>query len=147
MKNVLENLKLTSLDIQKDIINVIAVETLNTIIRDIGDRCFSILVDESRDVSTKEQMAIVLRYVNEKGNVVESFLGVEHVTSTTASSLKGEIDVMLSRHGLSIFKCHRQGYDRASNMNREFKGLKTLILKENESAYYIHCFAHQFHWH
>ena len=39
--------------------------------------------------------------------------------------------------------CHGQGYDGASNMNREFKGLKTLILRENESAYYIHCFAHQ----
>ena len=66
LKNAPENLKLTSPDIQKDIINVIVVEILNEIIRDIGDRCFSILVDESRDVSTKEQMAIVLRYVNEK---------------------------------------------------------------------------------
>ena len=62
-------------------------------------------------------MAIALRYVNEKGNVVESFLKVEHVTSTTASSLKGKIDAMLSKHGLRIFKCRRQGYDGASNMN------------------------------
>ena len=52
-------------------------------------------------------MAIVLRYVNEKGNVVESFLGVEHVTSTTAISLKDKVDAMLSKHGLSISKCHR----------------------------------------
>ncbi|KAL7001672.1 hypothetical protein U1Q18_052392 [Sarracenia purpurea var. burkii] len=28
-------------------------------------------------------------------------------------------------------------------MQEEFNGLKTLILKENESAYYVHCFAHQ----
>ena len=88
-------------------------------------------------------MTIVLRYVNEKGNMVESFLGVDHVTSTTANSLKGKIDAMLSRHGLSISKCLKQSYDRASNMNEEFKGLKILILRENESAYYIHCFAHQ----
>ena len=88
-------------------------------------------------------MVIILRYVNEKGNVVKSFLRVEHVTSTTAISLKDEVDAMLSKHGLSIFKCHRQGYDRASNMNEKFKGLKTLILQENKSTYYIHCFAHQ----
>ena len=74
---------------------------------------------------------------------MESFLGVEHVTSTTNISLKGKIDAMLSKQGLSIFKCRGQGYQRASNMNREFKGLKTLILRENKSAYYIHCFAHQ----
>ncbi|XP_028117728.1 zinc finger MYM-type protein 1-like [Camellia sinensis] len=36
-----------------------------------------------------------------------------------------------------------QGYDEASNMQGEFNGLKTLILKENPCAYYVHCFAHQ----
>src|SRR5262249_23621170 len=29
------------------------------------------------------------------------------------------------------------------NMQGEFNGLKSLILRENESAYYVHCFAHQ----
>lgn len=28
-------------------------------------------------------------------------------------------------------------------MRGEFSGLKALILKENDSAYYVHCFAHQ----
>ncbi|XP_028069877.1 zinc finger MYM-type protein 1-like [Camellia sinensis] len=37
----------------------------------------------------------------------------------------------------------RQGYDGASNMQGEFNGLKTLILKENPCAYYVHCFTHQ----
>ena len=36
-----------------------------------------------------------------------------------------------------------QGYDGASNMKGEFNGLKALILKENKTAYYAHCFAHQ----
>ncbi|XP_024965783.1 uncharacterized protein LOC112505982 [Cynara cardunculus var. scolymus] len=34
-------------------------------------------------------------------------------------------------------------YDGASNMRGEFNGLKALILNENSSTYYIHCFAHQ----
>ena len=37
-----------------------------------------------------------------------------------------------------------QGYDGAGNMRGEFNGLKTLILKENEFAYYVHCFSHEF---
>ena len=37
-----------------------------------------------------------------------------------------------------------QGYNRASNMQSNISGLKTLILKENKSAFYVHCFAHQF---
>ena len=36
-----------------------------------------------------------------------------------------------------------QGYDRASNMQGDINGLKTLILKENKSVFYVHCFAHQ----
>ena len=36
-----------------------------------------------------------------------------------------------------------QGYDWASYMRGELNGLKTLILKDNPSAYYVHCFAHQ----
>ncbi|EXB90910.1 hypothetical protein L484_012004 [Morus notabilis] len=64
LKNAPENMKLTSPDIQKDIVNAVAVETVNIIIKDIGDALFSILVDESCDISIKEQMTIVLRYVD-----------------------------------------------------------------------------------
>lgn len=37
-----------------------------------------------------------------------------------------------------------QGYDGVSNMRGEFGGLKILILKENESVYYVYCFVYQF---
>ena len=40
-------------------------------------------------------------------------------------------------------KLRGQGYDGASNMKGEFNGLRSLILRENSSAYYVHCFAHQ----
>ena len=103
LKNAPENLKLTAPSIQKDIVNVIAIETVDIIMKDIsGAFFFSILVDESRDISMKEQMAIVLRYVNKTGCVVERFIGLKHVTSATVLSLKDAIDSFFSRHGLSI---------------------------------------------
>ncbi|KAL5556649.1 hypothetical protein UlMin_038885 [Ulmus minor] len=143
LNNAPENMKLTSPDIQKDIVNDVAVETVNIIIQDIGDSLFSILVDESCDISTKEHMTVVLRYVNNKGQVIERFIGIEHVPSTTALSLKSAIDKLFSRYSLSISRLHGQGYDGASNMQCEFNNLKALILKENSYAFYIHCFAHQ----
>ncbi|XP_070665643.1 uncharacterized protein [Malus domestica] len=143
-KNAPENLKLTSPDIQKDLVYAAACETTNAIMFDIGDDAFfSVLVDESRDISVKEQMVVVLRYVNTNGQVVERFVGIKHVPNTTAISLKEAIDQFFSINGLSISRLRGQGYDGASNMQCEFNGLKTLILKENESAFYIHCFAHQ----
>lgn len=142
-KSAPKNLKLTSPRIQKDIVNATAVETTNAIIRDMGDAFFSILVDESRDVSIKEQMAVIFRYVDKNGCVIERFIGIEHVANTTAVSLKNAIDALFSKHGLSMSSLRGQGYDGASNMSGEFNGLKTLILRENSSAFYVHCFAHQ----
>ena len=88
-------------------------------------------------------MAVVLRYVDEKGHVIKLFISIEHVTCTTALSLKAAIDGLFSRHGLSMSRLRGQDYDGASNMRGEFNGLKTLILKENECIFYVHCFAHQ----
>ncbi|XP_077214579.1 uncharacterized protein LOC143849455 [Tasmannia lanceolata] len=137
------NLKLVTSDIQKDIVSACAIETTNSIIKYLGDSLFSILVNEARDVSNKEQMAVVIRYVDKLGHVVEHLVGITHVLNTTATSLKEEIEALLAKHKLSISRLRCQGYDGASNMQGEFKGLKALILKENEYAYYVHCFAHQ----
>ncbi|XP_047264657.1 uncharacterized protein LOC107864941 [Capsicum annuum] len=88
-------------------------------------------------------MALVLRYVDKNGEVVERFIGLVHVSDTSACSLKKEIYSLLFDHSLSPFKIHGQGYDGASNMKGEINDLKTLIMKDSPLAYYIHCFAHQ----
>ncbi|XP_025803503.1 zinc finger MYM-type protein 1-like [Panicum hallii] len=61
-------------------------------------------------------MAIIVRYVNKKGQVVERFLGIKHVKLTTSEALKRAIVEVLSAHGLTIAKIRGQGYDGASNM-------------------------------
>ncbi|XP_015164124.1 uncharacterized protein [Solanum tuberosum] len=61
--------------IQKDIVEACAKETTKAIIEDLDGDYFGILVDESKDVSHKEQMALILRYVNKSGMVIERFLG------------------------------------------------------------------------
>ena len=47
--------KLTHLDIQKDIVNAAAYKTTNAIIEDLDSGFFSILVDESHDISIKKK--------------------------------------------------------------------------------------------
>ncbi|XP_004293075.1 PREDICTED: zinc finger MYM-type protein 1-like [Fragaria vesca subsp. vesca] len=143
LKNAPANLKLTSPTIQKEIVNAATVETTDAIIRDMDNVLFSILVDEARDVSIKEQMAVIFCYVDKRGCVIERFIGIVHVANTTAKTLKKAIDELLSKHKLSISSLRGQGFDGASNMSGELNGLKTLILKDNPTAFYVHCFAHQ----
>ncbi|XP_074296855.1 uncharacterized protein LOC141627511 [Silene latifolia] len=143
MKKRSGNLQLTSPGIQKDIVNAISLETLKVIFEELGDDFFAILVDESSDVSYKEQMAIILRFVNKEGILVEHFVGITHVTNTSAISLKSAIDELFDEYKLSLSRVRGQGYDGASNMRGQFDGLKALIQKDNSSAHYIHCFTHQ----
>ncbi|RWR84890.1 Dimer_Tnp_hAT domain-containing protein/DUF4371 domain-containing protein [Cinnamomum micranthum f. kanehirae] len=143
LENAPENLKLTSPKVQKDIVNAAAAETAQAIIYELGDAPFSLLVDESRDISIKEQMAIVIRYVDKRGYVIERFLAIQHVMDTKAQSLKVAIEAVFSKHGLSMSSLRGQGYDGAANMKGEFNGLQRLIQNENSTAFYVHCFAHQ----
>ncbi|XP_071705044.1 uncharacterized protein [Rutidosis leptorrhynchoides] len=138
-----KNRKLVSPKIQKEIASCFAKEILNFIFDEIGKDVFSLLVDKSSDISKKEQMVAVLRYVDARGLVKERFVGVVHVKETSSLTLKGAIDNLFAEHNVSLKQIRGQGYDGASNMQGEFNGLKALILKDNSSAYYIHCFAHQ----
>ena len=143
LKNAPENHQMTSRDIQKEIANAAAVETINAIIKNIGDSLFAIIVDESRDMSTKEQLAIALCYVDKLGHVNERFLGITHVNNIATVTLKSAIEEVFNKHSLSLGRLRGQGYVGASNMRDELNGLKTLILKDNPSAYYVHFFAHR----
>ncbi|PKU77038.1 hypothetical protein MA16_Dca001644 [Dendrobium catenatum] len=74
--------------------------------KDIGNSYFSLIVDESRDISTKKQVDIAVRYVNKLGQVIERFIGIKHVTSTNAVTLKVAIEDILAKHSLSIQRYH-----------------------------------------
>ena len=101
------------------------------------------MVDEARDESKKEQMALVIRFVNKHGLITERFLDMIHVKDTAALTLKQSICSVLSGNNLSVQDIRVQGYDGASNMRGEWNGIKALILNECPYAYYIHCMAHQ----
>ena len=102
LENAPQNHQLIAPIIQKDIVSVAVMETISVIISDLGDALFSILIDEACDISIKEQMVVVICYVNTKGEVIERFLGVEHVTDTSARTLKKTLDNLLCRNRLSI---------------------------------------------
>ena len=77
------------------------------------------LVDEAHDESMKEQIIVVLRYVDIDGFVGEWFYGIVHVIDTAALTFKKEIYYLFSNHCLDIQNIWGQGYDGACNMQDE----------------------------
>ncbi|XP_076940665.1 uncharacterized protein LOC143609938 [Bidens hawaiensis] len=135
--------KLIDPSIKKQIIECFAKEVTTMICEDIKDDVFGLLVDDSSNVSLKEKLAVVVRYVDKLGVVKENFIGIVHVKYTSSSTLKQAILSLLANNQLSIDNVRGQGYDGTSNMRGKFNGLKALILRDNPLAHYIHCFAHQ----
>lgn len=68
------------------------------IIIELGNELFAILLDESRDVSVKEQVTIAIRLVNSRCYVIERFLGIVHIKKTFASTPKRVIEAPFAKH-------------------------------------------------
>ncbi|KAI3503769.1 hypothetical protein L1887_32219 [Cichorium endivia] len=133
----------TSPSIQKEILKLISNRVRQMICEEIDGGKFCLLVDEARDESNKEQMSIVLRFINKEGFIMERFFRLVHVSDTTSQTLKNGIYTVLAHNNLDFKSIRGQGYDGASNMRCHFKGLQALISKDCPYVYYVHCFAHR----
>ncbi|XP_071713093.1 uncharacterized protein [Rutidosis leptorrhynchoides] len=81
------NSRYTSGLIQKEILGIIVNNVRKHIRNEVGDSYFCVMVDESRDESKQEQMAIVLRFVDKDGAIRERFLNFGY---DGASNMRGE---------------------------------------------------------
>ena len=104
---------------------------------------YSILADETKDCSKRENLAIVLRYVDtESATVFERFLTYVEATSLNAESLSKYILDTLKEHGLDPQNIISHGYDGASVMSGCCSGIQQCIKEIAPQAVYVHCYAH-----
>ena len=74
------------------------------------------MADETTDCTNKEQVAIVLGWVDEDLAAHEDFIGMYEVESIEAKLLVAVLQDTLLRANLSVQKIRGQCYDKASNM-------------------------------
>ena len=109
------------------------------IVADVSGRWFTIMVDETTDLSNKEQMVFCVRYVDSNLEVHEEFIGLE---STSAESIVRTIRDVLLRLNLRIENCRGQCYDGASSMSGQRSGAAKRISDLESRALYTHCYGH-----
>ncbi|XP_047134683.1 52 kDa repressor of the inhibitor of the protein kinase-like [Hydra vulgaris] len=117
----------------------------DTIIGEIkNSNYFSIIADEASDSSNKEQLSLVIRFVDSKFNIREEFISFLHCTNGVTG--QGLFDILLksiSDFSLDIMNCRGQSYDGAGAMVGHTKGLSSRILILNEKATFVHCYSHR----
>lgn len=113
------NAKYTHHDIQNEIFAVMAEIIRKKISDEVRDaECFAVLVDESKDTSKKEQISVIVQFLQpESGEVHEEFLHFTAADGLDADSLLASIKHTLSQCNIDIHRCVGQCYDGASVMS------------------------------
>lgn len=107
---------------------------------------YSIILDCTPDVSRKEQMTIVVRFVHAVSGkeviVREHFLGFVQVSETSGEGLTACLLDELSKRGIPLQNMRGQGYDNGSNMKGKNVGVQKRILDLNPRAFFVPCGSH-----
>ncbi|GBP47706.1 Zinc finger MYM-type protein 1 [Eumeta japonica] len=131
-----------SSDIQNDLIKSIAQVIRDEIKSEINFAKFvSVIADETPDISHREQMSVIFRYLTKTG-IEERFVGFFDVTLERGAD-------QLSQSILEIidqFNCKEklvgQSYDGAAVMSGAQGGVQTKIKLQCPMAVFIPCYAH-----
>ncbi|XP_022182803.1 zinc finger MYM-type protein 6-like [Myzus persicae] len=101
---------------------------------------YSIQIDSTQDVSVKDQLSIIIRYVTDR--VEERLLSMVESHSGEGRYLFELTEKTLLLHELDIANCISDSTDGASNMQGQYAGFTTWL--ENKSPGHIHtwCYAH-----
>ena len=98
-------------------------------------------MDETTDISNKEQATVVIQCV-ENFTVHEEFLGLYSLPSIDSDVIVGMIKNVLIRMNLNINKLRGQCYNGASTMKGHRSGVSTQISQIEPRAVYTHCYGH-----
>ena len=132
-------------DIQNQVIQVLGDHILHKILISVKEaKYFSMIADEVTDSSNKEQLAVVLRYVNRADTCIRedlvSFL--ECSGGISGQALAEMLLDFLTKHGLDPTNLRGQAYDGAGNMAGRVNGTAARITSSFPLALYVHCASH-----
>jgi hypothetical protein len=130
--------------IQNELIEICGDMVMEELVDDVKKaKFFSLLADEATDCSNTEQMAVVLRFIDESLKIREDFLGfILCSDGLSGEALSENISKFITSIGLRMEECRGQGYDGAGNMAGKLSGVAARIQCRFEKAIYVHCGSH-----
>nr|CAI5847818.1 unnamed protein product [Callosobruchus analis] len=135
----------TSPRIQNELINLCGEVIQENVISEVRKTmAYSILADETADVSGKEQLSIGVRFYDEsKSKIREEFVGFVELKAQNASAIAEAIDNFLISSNLSKEDCVGFGFDGCSTMAGKEGGVQAILRKKYPRALYFHCSSHK----
>lgn len=124
-----KNAKYLSPQIQNQLITICDLIIKDDIVQDIKKSfAYSILADETADISGKEQLSVGIRFFDEEKCLIrEEFLGFVELNAMNAKCIADEIQNFISTLQLDESKCVGQGYDGCSTMAGKEGGVQNIL--------------------
>lgn len=141
--SILENVKLHRTKCMSLIKNVISLALFEDLLDDIRGAKYSLLIDESTDVSVTKHLCLCVKYFSRKEQTVQTaFLGIIPVVSTTGQSLFDAISNFLKVNNIDIHDCIGLGTDGANNVSGEANSVFSRFRDVNPDIQFIKCTCH-----
>ena len=103
---------------------------------------FTIMADETADVSDKKQLVVCVRWVNDCFVISEDFIGMHPLERTNADQVVEILKNALLSINLHIQRARGQCYDEAATKAGEKTGAAPQIKIINGKCLYTHCYGH-----
>jgi hypothetical protein len=114
------------------------------LLQDIGSSVYSLIIDESTDISVVKMLGVIIRYVSrDKKKIISTYLGLLPLADGTAATIVATLDSYLQEIRLSPKKCVGIGTDNAAVMVGSQAGVhKLLQVKWEKPLTLIPCACH-----
>ena len=100
---------------------------------------YSIIVDETADISRTEQVSLCLRYVF-AGETKETVVGFYTTASTEGEVLYELVKTSVNKLDLKLENIVEKCFDGAANMSCIHKGLASRMKECSPLSIYVHCY-------
>lgn len=123
--------------------NVIGPYFFESLIKDVGNTYYSLLIDESTDITVNKMLGIVIRYYSlENMRIVSTFLGLIEIEDGPAECIVRAMKNMLSDAKLNLQNMQSIGTDNASTMVGINSGVYARLKAKIPHLTLIRCVCH-----
>ncbi|XP_031328721.1 uncharacterized protein LOC116159845 [Photinus pyralis] len=142
-KDYSETIKIHRTKCTQIIKNVIGPHFRKALIEDIGNNPYSLIIDESTDISVSKMLGIVIRYHSINLNkIVTTHLELAHIEDGTAKCITETVKQVLQKHKLPLQNLQGMGTDNAAAMVGVNNGVFALLKSEIPHLRLVRCVCH-----
>ncbi|KAL4142011.1 hypothetical protein QTP88_004543 [Uroleucon formosanum] len=140
LENAPKNLTYISHRTQNEMLESMSATLKSVISQEINEAsCFSIIADETADISGIEQLSICIRFLKHN-NLHEEFIGFYPLKEFDAEFISKTILEACNHMKLDLNKCVGQGYDGCATMAGCISGVQKDMYPR---AHFFHCASHR----